>query len=141
MTTYKITNGVWTGLINFSSIEDAQAWATNKGVGYTVSLSDEQVDDSEIIVDKTDRDFEFGQKLLRLFVVDNRKFEKNNNTVITKAQTKQLISDYKDLIDLCAVGAIKELAEELVGITTNAIFTQERKDNYLSLVNEYLNQS
>jgi len=137
MNTYKISKGSWSEYKNFESLEAAQSYASGLGQGYTVALSDEKIEDEDASA-RVQSQFDFGISLIKLFRVDNAQYEKDNDTIITPSETLTLMSKFGSVISLCQVGAIKEVAEFLPSLEVDVIFTQERKDKYQTLINNYL---
>ena len=137
MNTYKISKGSWSEYKNFESLEAAQSYASGLGQGYTVALSDEKIEDEDASA-RVQSQFDFGISLIKLFRVDNAQYEKDNDTIITPSETFDLMSKFGSVISLCQVGAIKEVASLLTSLEPDDIFTQERKDKYQTLINNYL---
>jgi len=139
MQTYNITNGVARYLKNFASLADAQSFADGLGVGYTATLAEpsEQIQEQSNS-DKVEQDTAFGSSLIKLFRTDNAQYEQDNNVQITVQESLQLMGKFQSLIGLCQVGAVAEAFALLPSIEIDAIFTQERKDKYLELIQNYL---
>jgi len=139
METYNIKKGNWSILKNFASLADAQTFADSLGVGYTATLAPENEQIQELgNADKVSQDLEFGISLIKLFRTDNADYEKANNITITVPESIALMQKFQSLIGFCQVGAISEAYALLPSIEVDAIFTQERKDKYLSTIQNYL---
>ena len=137
--TYRILKNDGFFLKNFASLEDAQTFADSLGIGYTATLApeNEQIQDSSN-ADKVSQDLDFGISLIKLFRTDNADYEKANNVTITVPESIALMQKFQSLIGFCQVGAISEAYALLPSIEIDAIFTQERKDKYLSTIQNYL---
>jgi hypothetical protein len=136
MTTYKISKGAWSTYKNFNTIIEAQDWTyENLGLDYVVEISlDLQIEP----ITKEERfynDKNFGLMLVDLFLVDNRMIE----PAVTPSESLQLLSEFSDIEKLAALGDIKSVQILLGGIQTDIrLFTQDRKDKYMSMINSHL---
>lgn len=139
MQTYSITNGKIIYTIDFASLADAQSFADGLGVGYTVLLASTNEQTQELSnVEKVNQDTDFGISLIKLFRSDNAQYEQDNNVSITVTESLTLMGKFQSLIGLCQVGAIAEAYAILPSIEIDTIFTQERKDKYLTTMQNYL---
>ena len=136
MQTYSITNGKITYTIDFASLADAQSFADSLGTGYTAELAppNEQIPaltPAEIV----EMNVEFGNSLVTMFMVDNAEIG-----VIPESESIALLAKFQQVLPLAQLGSIKVVSELLPAITTDAYFTQERKDKYTNLIAQYLSQ-
>ena len=139
MKTYRILKEDGFFLKNFASPELAQAYADGLGEGYTAILASENEQIQETSnADKVNQDLDFGISLIKLFRTDNADYEKANNVTITVAESVALMQKFQGLIGFCQVGAIAEAYAILPTIVIDSIFTQERKDKYLTTIQNYL---
>jgi len=79
-------------------------------------------------------DTAFCQNLISEFLTDNRSVgttQEQRNTLMTKFQT---------ILQFAQVGDIATINATLPGIATDEIFTQVRKDKYMSMIVDYLSQ-
>ena len=76
---------------------------------------------------------QFGQDLVFVFVEDNRIMN------ITPEQSEAVLVKFRDILAFAQTGAIISIQTYLPAITTDDVFTQERKDKYMNMINQYLN--
>lgn len=136
MITYKISKDYWSTLQNFNNIQEAEAWALEKvGEGCTVTISDEQI--LPITAEqKLQSDLQFGDILIKEFLKDNRLIV----PIVTPTESLELLNKFQNIEKLASLGDIKSVSILLNGIAVdNRLFTQERKDKYLTMISDYLN--
>lgn len=136
MNTYKISKNDWSSYQIFNSLQDAQQWTlSNLGDGYVVELSPDVQIEPPTKEEKLKMDKEFGNLLIDMFLLDNRLI----TPTVTPSESLQLLSEFNNIEKLANLGDIRSVQLLLTNITTdNRLFTQERKDKYLSLINGYL---
>lgn len=135
MATYLISKDFYSTLQNFNTIQQCEDWVLNTlGDGYTITISEEQI--PPITPEqKLEGDLQFGQQLIKEFLLDNRLI----TPTVTPSESLQLLSEFNNIEKLANLGDIRSVQLLLSNITTdNRLFTQERKDKYLSLINGYL---
>lgn len=136
MKTYKILKDNWATFQNFNSLEEAEIWALEKlGQGCTVIISDEQI--LPITAEqKLQLDLEFGKQLIKDFLTDNRLI----TPAVSPTESLELLNKFQNIEKLASLGDIKSVSILLNGIAVdNRLFTQERKDKYLTMISNYLN--
>jgi hypothetical protein len=80
-------------------------------------------------------DKNFGAMLIEMFLLDNRLITPS----VTPSESLQLLSEFSNIEKLASLGDIKSVSILLNGIQTDTrLFTQERKDKYMSMINSYL---
>jgi len=126
--TFKIKKGYRTYYKNFNTIEEAQQWG---GVDAIVELSDEQIILSNEEKLKLDKDF--GEYLINEFLIDNR-----ISPSVTSSDSLNLLNKFNDIEKLARLGDIITIKTLLINLQVDSVFTQERKDKYLELINRYL---
>jgi hypothetical protein len=136
MQTYKIFNSTTDYYKNFASLQDAQTFADSLGEGYTATLAppNEQIPaltPAEIV----QMNVEFGNSLVTMFMVDNAEIG-----VIPESESLALLAKFQQVLPLAQLGSIKVVSELLPTLTTDAYFTQTRKDKYINLIAQYLSQ-
>jgi len=129
---YKIADGLWSTVKRFATLEDAQAFATTKGPNATAEFHSAY--EAPSINDRLKLDVNFGASLIFLFVEDNRIAE------TTQEQNDALLAKFRDILAFAQTGSIESINVHLPNITVDEVFTQERKDKYLSMVADYLSQ-
>lgn len=140
MITYKISKGNWSSYELFNSIEEAELWTLNNlGQDYIVEISTDIILEpkttEEKLQSKLQSDKQFGKYLIDTFLLDNRLIQ----PTVTPSESLQLLSEFNNIEKLANLGDIRSVQLLLTNITTdNRLFTQERKDKYLSLINGYL---
>lgn len=132
MNYYKISKDLWSCTKRFDTLEEAQAFADSLGEGYTVEFVAPYVPPSK--AEKLGLDMDFGSELVTEFVYDNRVME------ITTEQSEQLLVKFRDILAFAQTGAITSIQNYLPLIPIDEVFTQERKDKYIQMINDYLNQ-
>jgi hypothetical protein len=85
------------------------------------------------IEDKLDMDLEFGLKIIKDFLLDNRKI---NN--ISEVDSISLSIKFDKIEKLARLGDIKTIKVLMLNLEVDEIFTQERKDKYLLAIQEHL---
>jgi hypothetical protein len=138
MQTYKITNGIATYTKNFASLQDAQTFADSLGEGYTATLAPP----SEQIPPITGRErvqmgLDFGNELTFTFLDDN---QSSAFYPFTEAQNNALMAKFQSVLAFAQVGSIRQISDMLPSIATDEIFTQARKDNYITMCANFLAQ-
>jgi hypothetical protein len=129
---FKIFKGLWSLIKQFSSLEDAQLFATGLGAGYTAEFYKEYTPPT--IQERLQMDLDFGTHLIYVFVEDNRTMN------ITPEQSEAVLVKFRDILAFSQTGAINSIQNYLPLIPTDEVFTQERKDKYINLINNYLQQ-
>jgi hypothetical protein len=137
MPNYKASRGIHYKIYSASDQQEAEQIAAQFGTGWVVEPTNEQIE-PQSNEDKVSQDLDFGISLIKLFRTDNADYEQANNVTITVAESVALMQKFQSLIGFCQVGAISEAYALLPGIEIDAIFTQERKDKYLSTIQNYL---
>lgn len=134
MITYKISKGSWTAYELFNSIQEAELWTLNNlGQGYIIEIS------SDITLDKSPEqklkdDKDFGAFLIEMFLIDNRLIQ----PTVTPYESLELLTKFQNVEKLASLGDIKSVKALLYNIVVDdRLFTQERKDKYLTLINNY----
>lgn len=137
MKTYKATNGTITYSNNFVDLESAEvAFSSLINQGYIVSLADINEQIPPITPEqRLESDLQFGNQLVKEFLKDNRLI----TPIVTPSESLQLLSEFNNIEKLANLGDIKSVSILLNGIQTDPrLFTQERKDKYMSMINSYL---
>lgn len=136
MNTYKFTRGAWCTYKNFTTIEEAQVWSFEKfGDEVVVTISTDYIITPPTPEEKLGLDKDFGAQLIEMFLLDNRLITPS----VTPTESLQLLGDFQSIEKLASLGDIKSVQVLLGGVQTDArLFTQERKDKYMDLVNGYL---
>lgn len=135
MKTYKIYKNNWAYFKNFNSLEDAQIYADSLGSGYIAELASPE--DQIPILTPTERlplDIDFGNQLINTFLEDNR-----NYGYISLEESIVLLNKFNNIEKFCRLGAIKDAEYLMLNVSTDNIFTQERKNKYLQMITNYLN--
>jgi hypothetical protein len=135
MTTYKISKDNWSTYKNFNSTIEAEAWTLiTLGDGYSVEVSPEQIPPISP-EQKLYEDIQFGLSLIDLFLLDNRLITPS----VTPVESLTLLSEFNNIEKLARLGDIKSVSIFMNGVKTdNRIFTQERKDKYIQMINGYI---
>jgi hypothetical protein len=79
-------------------------------------------------------DLDFGTHLIYVFVEDNRIMN------ITSEQSEAVLVKFRDVLAFAQTGAITSIQTYLPLIPIDDVFTQERKDKYIKMINDYLAQ-
>lgn len=111
-----------------------ELWARDTWSDYVEAMQVPQLVDTDSTVKKC---FEFGDKLKMLFVADNWRLPMPFTVEISLS----LSAKFADIVALCGTGGIKEISQLLPSIPTDSFFTQERKDIYQSLINDFVAQN
>lgn len=129
---YKTSKENWSVIQKYETEAEAIAVANSFGSGYTVEFYAPYVPLS--VASRLDMDLKEGDRLIYVFVEDNR------IEGVTPEQSELLLVKFRDILGFAQTGAITSIATYLPGITTDAVFTQERKDKYIKMIDDYLNQ-
>ena len=139
MQTYKITdsnNPFWRTYKNFVNLQDAETYTNNLGNTFSVELaSPEYQIPQPTPEEKLKNDIDFGSKLIETFLLDNRLITPS----VTEQESVFLLNQFNSIERLAKLGDIKSTKILLEQTQTDVrIFTQERKDKYLTQINNYL---
>ena len=139
MQTYKITdtdNPFWGLYKNFVSLQDAQTYTNTLGSTFSVELASPEYQIPEPTPEeKLKNDIEFGNQLIDIFLLDNRLITPS----VTSVESLQLLNQFQDIEKLASLGDIKSVQVLLNQVNIdNRLFTQERKDKYMGMINSYL---
>ncbi len=139
MQTYKITdadNPFWGLYKNFVSLQDAQTYTNTLGSTFSVELASPEYQIPEpTLEEKLKNDIEFGNQLIDIFLLDNRLITPS----VTSVESLQLLNQFQDIEKLASLGDIKSVQVLLNQVNIdNRLFTQERKDKYMGMINSYL---
>ena len=136
MITYKISKENWSTLQNFNNLQECEIWVSEVlGEGYTIIVSPE-----ELLPltpkEKLNYDIQYGLYLIEEFLIDNRNITPN----ITPTESLQLLSQFDNIEKLARLGSLSAVSVLLQNIQVDVrLFTQERKDKYITQLNSYLN--
>jgi len=135
MKTYRVYKNLDSIFHNFNSLEEAQQWVLeNYDNTWSVVLASDNQQITPITPEnRLPFDIDFGNELINLFLLDNRQYG-----YISVEDSIALLSKFSDIEKLCKLGAIRDVQLLMQNITVDLIFTQERKDKYMSMINEYL---
>lgn len=136
MVTYKISKESWATYQLFNDILEAEQWTlTNLGTGYIVEISPDVQMEPVTPEEKLHSDMNFGVMLIDMFLLDNRLITPS----VTPTESLNLLSEFSNIEKLARLGDIKSVSILMNGIQTdNRIFTQERKDKYIQMINGYI---
>ena len=127
---WKYENNKWSSAVRVE-FPDGTILDENNKINYQGWI---WLDESPIADDTLLSDITFGQSLITTFLQDNRKIKG-----ITESKSIQLLQKFASVQALCQVGDIKGVNVLLPTLAVDSIFTQERKDMYISIVQNYLN--
>lgn len=135
MNTYKISKDNWSNYQLFNSLIEAEEWTLiNLGTGYIVEISPDVQIEPKSPQEKLDDDINFGKILIQMFLLDNRLIV----PAVTSVESLELLNKFQKVEILASLGDIKSVKAILYNISVDdRLFTQERKDKYLSLINGY----
>jgi hypothetical protein len=135
METYKIYKDSWACYKNFNTQQDAELFASSLGSGYLVVLADPKDKIIPITLEqRLPADIDFGISLINEFLLDNRKIG-----YISNQDSISLLTKFKDIKEMCSLGAIRDVQVMMGNVVTDTVFTQDRKNKYLEMINSYLN--
>jgi hypothetical protein len=133
--TYKISKNNWSTLQNFNSLQEANDWALLKlGSDFTVEVSTEQLPVLSP-VDKLKADLAFGEYLINKFLIENREII----PAVTVQQSLLLSQKFEGIEKLARLGDMKSVLYLITDLMIDDVFTQDRKDEYINILNNYLN--
>jgi hypothetical protein len=129
---YKIFKGLWSLIKQFANLDAAEAFAAGLGTGYTAEFYKEYTPPT--IQERLQSDLDFGAHLIYIFVEDNRIMG------ITSEQSETVLVKFRDVLAFAQTGAITSIQTYLPLIPTDEVYTQERKNKYITMINNYLEQ-
>jgi len=135
MITYKISQGSWATYQLFNDILEAELWTlSNLGTGYTIEVSTDVQIELPTKEEKLKADIDFGNLLIEMFLLDNRLIDPE----VTPYESLELLNKFDNIQKLASLGDIKS-TKVLFNNTSvdDRLFTQERKDKYMNLINNY----
>lgn len=127
---YKIYKGNWSLIRQFATLQDAQSFADTLGAGYTAEFYKAYTPPT--IQQRLSNDLDFGSHLIYIFVEDNRIMN------ITSEQSEAVLVKFRDILAFAQTGAITSIQTYLPLIPIDEVFTQQRKDKYIQMINDYL---
>lgn len=80
------------------------------------------------------RNLNFGSQLVNTFLLDNYNLPQSFRI----EDSIGLMVKFENIIKLCQLGDIKNISYLLPTILVDSIFTQERKDKYIEMINQHL---
>ncbi len=132
MNYYKIYKALWSLIKQFANLDAAEAFAAGLGPGYTAEFYKEYTPPT--IQERLQSDLDFGAHLIYVFVEDNRTMN------ITPEQSEAVLIKFRDILAFAQTGAITSIKNYLPLIPVDDVYTQQRKDKYINLINNYLEQ-
>lgn len=132
MNYYKIYKALWSLIKQFANLDAAEAFAAGLGSGYTAEFYKEYTPPT--IQERLQSDLDFGEHLIYIFVEDNRTMN------ITPEQSETVLIKFRDILAFAQTGAITSIKNYLPLIPVDDVYTQQRKDKYINLINNYLEQ-
>ena len=130
---YKIYKDQWSLVRQFANLDDAQAFADTLGTGYTAEFYKAYTPPT--IQQRLDMDMDFGSHIIYIFVEDNRV---DGHYILNNLRL--YLVKFRDILAFAQTGAITSINNYLPLIPTDDVFTQDRKDKYIQMINEYLAQ-
>lgn len=136
MITYKISKETWATYKKFNTSQECETWVLNfLGEGYNVSISDIEITEPTP-QEKLQSDINVGLNLIEEFLIDNRNITPSMNST----ESLQLLSQFSNIEKLARFGDLISVLSLLQNIQVDVrLFTQERKDKYITQLNSYLN--
>ena len=133
MKTYKIYKDQNSIFNNFNTLEEAETWALeNYDNTWAVELASENQQITPLTIERRlPLDIDFGYQIIGEFLKDNRLYG-----YIPIQDSINLLNKFSDIEKLCRLGAIKDVQTLMQAVIVDDIFTQERKDKYLSMITE-----
>jgi len=136
MITYKISKETWATYKKFNTSQECETWVLNLlGEGYDISISDIEITEPTP-QEKLQSDINVGLNLIEEFLIDNRNITPSMNST----ESLQLLSQFSNIEKLARFGDLISVLSLLQNIQVDVrLFTQERKDKYITQLNSYLN--
>lgn len=135
MITFKISKNDWSTYVLFNTLQDAESWTlSNLGEGYLVEVSTDIQVEPLTKEEKLKQDIDFGNFLINKFLTENREYQ----PVVTIQQSLTLSQKFSDIEKLARLGDMKSVLYLMLFVTTDEVFTIERKQEYLNILNSYL---
>jgi hypothetical protein len=139
--TYKASDGIHTYLKNFGSLVNAQSYFSGIGLGPEYEITEASA--SEQIPDKTDAEKlaerqDFGTNLLNKYLLDNDAIAAARGEPLTVTESNQQAAKFQAVMGVLPLGSLRQALAIIQATATDTIFTQERKDNYIAQLNNFL---
>jgi hypothetical protein len=137
MPCYKIQKSGVPRYLNFTDLASATAYANSLGTGFVASLQNAQ-DYPPITItaeDKQKQDKYFLLSLVNNFVVENR-----DSGTLTLAQDLELLTAFNNIKQLAEVGAVdatKELLITMTGLPIAGVYTEARRELDILKIDSY----
>lgn len=81
---------------------------------------------------------DFGKQLLNKYLMDNDALAKERGYPFTVEETAQQAQKFQLVMGILPLGSLKQCLDIITVTATDTIFTQERKDKYISELNNFL---
>ena len=118
--------------MQFQTLADAEAKAAELGEGYEVKYLYPSSPITE--EERLGLDIDFCNNLINCFLQDNR------IEGVTTLQGEALMVKFSTTLSFAQVGAVNSVKEHLQAIEVDDVFTEERKQKYISKIDQYLGQ-
>lgn len=132
MNWYQIYKDGWQVTMRFDTLAEAEAKAAELGQGYQVKYLYPYVPPTP--AQSLSMDMDFCNELINVFLEDNR------IEGVTTVQGESLMAKFSTTLSFAQVGAVTSVKVHLEAISTDEVFTQERKDKYLTMIANYQSQ-
>ena len=129
---YKISKDNFSVTQKYATEQEAQAVAEGLGTGYTVEYLYPYVPPTA--EERLSMDQDFCNNLITIFLQDNR------IEGVTSEQGEALMVKFSTTLSFAQVGAVTSVQYHIQNMETDEIFTTERKEKYLELIQNYLNK-
>lgn len=131
-TIYEVYND--TSVIPFATENEANEYIQGTNLGFQIRSKEIEVEPIST-EDKLLKDIEFGKLLIKTFLKENRDIPR----AFTINDNLMLLQKFAPIETLSRLGDIKTILILVSTLEVDEIFTQQRKDNFIATINNYLN--
>jgi hypothetical protein len=109
------------------------------GTGFTIKLAEP----NEQMPDKTDAEKlaerqSFGTNLLNQYLLDNDAIAAARGEPLTVTESNQQAAKFQAVMGVLPLGSLRQALAIIQATPTDTIFTQERKDNYIAQLTNFI---
>lgn len=134
MTVYKLEFGNTS--IEFATYEQASQYKATRNIeSDIVEVEVKTIEPKMDLGGLLENNLKFGNNLIKTFLLDNYNLPQS----FTLQQSIDLMIKFEAIIKLCQLGDVKSVLVLLPTIEVDEIFTQQRKQKYVEMIDNYLN--
>jgi hypothetical protein len=137
MKSFQITFGNWSTIIQAANKTDAQAWADNYRPGEPNTVV-EVATVARTEAEKLEARQLFGKGLLNQYLLDNDAIAAARGYPLTVTESNQQATKFQSVMGVLPLGSLRQALAIIEATATDTIFTQERKDAYVTALTDFI---